>query len=51
MNTARIVVLTVAVGAGGLAGYPANGSDNMLLPTDTINVARNGVFGPTTIQT
>jgi hypothetical protein len=51
MNTARIVVLTVAVGAGGLAGYPANGSDNMLPPTDTINVARDGVFGPTTIQT
>jgi pilus assembly protein CpaB len=25
MNTARIVVLTIAVGAGGVAAYPANG--------------------------
>ncbi len=28
MNTARIVVLTFAVGAGGIAAYPADGSDN-----------------------
>lgn len=28
MNTARIVVLTIAVGAGGLAAYLASGSDN-----------------------
>jgi Flp pilus assembly protein CpaB len=28
MNTARIVVLTIAVGAGGIAAYPASGSDN-----------------------
>jgi pilus assembly protein CpaB len=28
MNTARIVVLTVAVGAGGIAAYLASGSDN-----------------------
>src|SRR4030088_1072495 len=27
MNTARIVVLTVAVGAGGVAAYRASGSD------------------------
>ncbi|MCE3256263.1 MAG: hypothetical protein K0Q64_346 [Nitrobacter vulgaris] len=27
MNTARIVVLTIAVGAGGLAAYLASGSD------------------------
>src|SRR5437868_1091941 len=27
MNTARIVVLTVAVGAGGIAAYLASGSD------------------------
>ena len=27
MNTARIVVLTIAVGAGGIAGYLASGSD------------------------
>ncbi|MEH2563844.1 Flp pilus assembly protein CpaB [Bradyrhizobium sp. AZCC 2289] len=28
MNTARIVVLTIAIGAGGIAAYPASGSDN-----------------------
>jgi pilus assembly protein CpaB len=28
MNTARIVVLTVAAGAGGIAAHPASGSDN-----------------------
>jgi Flp pilus assembly protein CpaB len=28
MNTARIVVLTVAIGAGGIAAYLANGSDD-----------------------
>ncbi len=27
MNTARIVVLTIAVGAGGIAAYLASGSD------------------------
>jgi pilus assembly protein CpaB len=27
MNTARIVVLTPAVGAGGIVAYLANGSD------------------------
>jgi pilus assembly protein CpaB len=27
MNTARIVVLAIAVGAGGIAAYPASGSD------------------------
>ncbi|MET3843152.1 Flp pilus assembly protein CpaB [Bradyrhizobium sp. OAE829] len=26
MNTARIVVLTIAIGAGGIAPYPASGS-------------------------
>jgi hypothetical protein len=26
MNTARIVVLTVAIGTGGIAAYPAGGS-------------------------
>ena len=51
MNTARIVVLTIAVGTGGLAACPANRSDNTLSPTDTINVARDGVSGPTTTQT
>jgi pilus assembly protein CpaB len=28
MNTARIVVLAIAVGAGGMAAYLAGGSDN-----------------------
>jgi Flp pilus assembly protein CpaB len=28
MNTARIVVLTIALGAGGIAAYLASGSDN-----------------------
>ena len=32
MNTARIVVLTIAVGAGGIAAYLASGSDNQPLP-------------------
>jgi hypothetical protein len=51
MNTARIVVLTIAVGAGGLAACPANGSDNTLSPTDTIDVACDGVSRPTATQT
>ena len=50
MNTARIVVLTIAVGAGDIAAYPADGSDNTLSPTDRNNVARDGVLGPTTTQ-
>jgi pilus assembly protein CpaB len=32
MNTARIVVLTIAIGAGGIAAYLASGSDNKPLP-------------------
>jgi pilus assembly protein CpaB len=32
MNTARIVVLTIAVGAGGVAAYLASGSDNKPAP-------------------
>jgi len=32
MNTARIVVLTIAVGAGGIAAYLASGSDKPLPP-------------------
>jgi hypothetical protein len=50
MNTARIVVLTITVGAGGIAAYPADGSDNTLSQTDSINVARDGVLDPTTTQ-
>jgi pilus assembly protein CpaB len=46
MNTARIVVLTIAVGAGGIAAYPADGSDNALPPTDSINVVRDGASVP-----
>jgi hypothetical protein len=36
MNTARIVVLTIAVGAGGAAAYLASGSDNKAPPTAAI---------------
>jgi pilus assembly protein CpaB len=32
MNTARIVVLTIAIGAGGIAAYLASGSDNRPAP-------------------
>jgi pilus assembly protein CpaB len=34
MNTARIVVLTIALGAGGVAAYLASGSDNRSLPAE-----------------
>ena len=36
MNTARIVVLTIAVGAGGIAAYLASGSDNKPLPAEPV---------------
>jgi hypothetical protein len=49
MNTARIVVLTIA--AGGIAAYPADGSDDALPPNDNIDVVRDGVLGPTTTLT
>ena len=35
MNTARIVVLTIAVGAGGIAAYLASGSDKKPEPAQT----------------
>ena len=35
MNTARIVVLTIAIGAGGIAAYLASGSDKRL-PTEPV---------------
>jgi hypothetical protein len=34
MNTARIVVLTIAVGAGGVAACPARGSDTSSAPAE-----------------
>src|ERR1700675_723737 len=34
MNTARIVVLTIALGAGGVAAYLVSGSDNKPAPTE-----------------
>ncbi|XIA66218.1 Flp pilus assembly protein CpaB [Bradyrhizobium sp. TZ2] len=37
MNTARIVVLTIAIGAGGIAAYLASGSDK---PAPTVPVAQ-----------
>src|SRR5947209_8386330 len=36
MNTARIVVLTIAVGAGGVAAYLASGSDPKQSPTEPV---------------
>ncbi len=36
MNTARIVVLAVALGAGGIAAYLASGSDNKPAPAEPI---------------
>ena len=36
MNTARIVVLTIALGAGGVAAYLASGSDNKSLPAEPV---------------
>jgi pilus assembly protein CpaB len=36
MNTARIVVLTIAVGAGGVAAYLASGSDNKPPPAEPV---------------
>ena len=36
MNTARIIVLTIAPGAGGIAAYPASGSDNTPAPTNPV---------------
>src|SRR5450756_1988568 len=41
MNTARIVVLTIAVGAGGVAAYLASGSDNMQWQTWPAATASN----------
>src|SRR3979490_2472068 len=36
MNTARIVVLTIALGAGGVAAYLASGSDNKTPPAEPV---------------
>jgi pilus assembly protein CpaB len=36
MYTARIVVLTIALGAGGVAAYLASGSDNKTLPIEPV---------------
>ena len=36
MNTARIVALTIAVGAAGIAAYLASGSDSKPLPTEPV---------------
>ena len=49
MNTARIVVLTIAVGAGGIAAYLASGSENappeptMQLQTAEVLVAKSEI--------
>jgi pilus assembly protein CpaB len=36
MNTARIVVLAIAIGAGGVAAYLASGSDNKPAPAEPV---------------
>src|ERR1700684_136477 len=36
MNRARIVVLTIALGAGGVAAYLASGSDSKPPPTEPV---------------
>jgi len=38
MNTARTVVLAIAVGVGGIAAYPASGSDSKPLPEPTVQM-------------
>ena len=50
MNTARIVVLTIAIGAGGIAAYLASGSDKpgaaapvAQLPTVDVLVAKSDI--------
>ena len=48
MNTGRIVELTVAVGAGGVAAWPASGSDNTTgpvaqLPGGAVNAVGCGI--------
>jgi pilus assembly protein CpaB len=47
MSTARIVVLTIAVGAGAIAAYLASGSDSKPLPTvaqlQTILIAKSDI--------
>jgi hypothetical protein len=51
MNTSRIVVPTIALGAGGIAAYLAGGSDNRPLPAEPaaqlqivdVLVARSGI--------
>jgi hypothetical protein len=41
MNTARIVALTIAVGAGGVAAYFSRGSDSKLSPTEPVAQLRS----------
>src|SRR3954469_13983626 len=36
MNTARIVVLAIAIGAGGIAAYLASGSDDKPAPAQAV---------------
>jgi hypothetical protein len=36
MNTARIVVLTIAVGAGSVAACPASGADTTPAPVESV---------------
>jgi pilus assembly protein CpaB len=36
MYTARMIVLTIALGAGGIAAYPASGSDDTSAQTEPV---------------
>ena len=38
MNTARIVIVTIALSAGGVAAYPMRGNDNKPLPAEPVSV-------------
>lgn len=44
MNSARIVVLLIALGAGGVAAYPASGSDDSSKPQPVAPVAQLPTF-------
>ena len=60
MNTARIVVLTIAFGAGGIAAYPASGSEtrpamtantNLISPRgESVSAISYGVAGQQSVQ-
>jgi hypothetical protein len=50
MSIPRIVFLTIAPSAGGIAAIPADGSDTTLLATGNIDAVCDGVSSTTTTQ-